>query len=73
MGATTLLNVAVQVLNAHYSVGGKSFLYTMWGLWWADVAISALCCWGMVHVMFVSSVTFLTERISLVKLISLSI
>lgn len=53
MGATTLLNVAVALISGKYRLGGKAFLYTMWGLWWVDVAISILCTWGMVHIMYV--------------------
>ncbi|KAL0956587.1 hypothetical protein HGRIS_002725 [Hohenbuehelia grisea] len=51
MGATTLLNIAVNLINEDYGFGGKAFLYALWGLWWLDVAISALCCFGMVHFM----------------------
>lgn len=51
MGATTLLNVAVNLVNEDYGIGGRPFLYTVWALWWVDVAISVVCCWGMVHYM----------------------
>ncbi|KAJ4483438.1 voltage-dependent anion channel [Lentinula aciculospora] len=51
MGACTLLNIAISLISEKYRLGGKAFLYAMWGLWWLDVAISILCCWGMVHIM----------------------
>jgi tellurite resistance protein TehA-like permease len=53
MGATTLLNVAVNLINRDYNVGGKNLLYTLWALWWLDVVISVVCCWGQVHYMSV--------------------
>ncbi|KAJ4002023.1 voltage-dependent anion channel [Lentinula boryana] len=51
MGACTLLSIAVSLISEKYRFGGKAFLYAMWGLWWLDVAISIICCWGMVHIM----------------------
>uniref|UniRef100_A0A0W0GBY7 C4-dicarboxylate transporter malic acid transport n=1 Tax=Moniliophthora roreri TaxID=221103 RepID=A0A0W0GBY7_MONRR len=51
MGATTLFNIAVNLINQRYHFGGKGFLYTIWVVWWLDVAISIICCWGMLHVM----------------------
>ncbi|KAF5385743.1 hypothetical protein D9615_002515 [Tricholomella constricta] len=51
MGATTLINVAVEVINVDYGFGGPGFLYFIWAVWWVDVAISMLCCWGVVHIM----------------------
>ncbi|KAI9445675.1 voltage-dependent anion channel [Lactarius psammicola] len=51
MGALTLIAVATIVLHGQYGFGGRGFLYTLWGLWWADVALSALCCWGIVYLM----------------------
>lgn len=51
MGAATLIGVATTVLHDQYGFGGRGFLFTLWGLWWADVAISSLCCWGLVYVM----------------------
>lgn len=51
MGVTTLINVAVEVVNIHFGVGGKGFLYFIWAVWWLDVIISALCCWVGVHTM----------------------
>jgi tellurite resistance protein TehA-like permease len=51
MGAITLISVGTTVLHGQYGFGGRTFLYTLWGLWWIDVAISILCCWGVVYVM----------------------
>ncbi|KAF9461280.1 voltage-dependent anion channel [Collybia nuda] len=51
MGATTIINVAVDVINTRCHFGGKGFLYLIWAIWWLDVFISALCCWVLVHFM----------------------
>ena len=54
MGAATLINVAVIVINGQLNYGGKSFLYFIWVTWWIDVLISFLCCWVGIHAMYVS-------------------
>ncbi|KAF8552520.1 hypothetical protein OG21DRAFT_1465582 [Imleria badia] len=51
MGATTLFTVSINVLYGTYNFGGRPFVYAIWALWWFDVAISILCCWGIVHIM----------------------
>ncbi|KAI9443569.1 voltage-dependent anion channel [Lactarius indigo] len=51
MGALTLIAVGTTVLHGQYGFGGRAFLYALWGFWWADVAISALCCWGILYLM----------------------
>lgn len=51
MGAITLITVATTVLHGHYGFGGRALLFTLWGLWWIDIVVSALCCWGLVYVM----------------------
>ena len=51
MGAITLITFGITVIQGYYGFGGRSFLFTLWVLWWIDVAISALCCWGLIHVM----------------------
>ena len=51
MGALTLIGVATSVLHGECGFGGRGFLYTLWGFWWVDVALSALCCWGILYVM----------------------
>jgi tellurite resistance protein TehA-like permease len=51
MGAVTLIGVGTTVLHDQYGFGGRAFLFTLWGLWWIDVAISFLCCWGLFYVM----------------------
>jgi tellurite resistance protein TehA-like permease len=51
MGAATLIGIGTTVLYGQYGFGGRGFLFTLWGLWWIDVAISSLCCWGLVYVM----------------------
>lgn len=54
MGATTILNVSVNVVYQHYNFGGRAFLYFLWALWWINIAISALCFWGGTYLMCVS-------------------
>ncbi|TFK44681.1 voltage-dependent anion channel [Crucibulum laeve] len=51
MAGTTLINVATDVIHNHYGLGGKGFLYFVWSMWWLDVVISVVCCWGVVHLM----------------------
>ena len=53
MGAATLINIAVVVINGQLNYGGKPFLYFLWAMWWLDVFISFLCCWVGVHTMYV--------------------
>ena len=53
MGATTLIDIAVNVINGRLNYGGKSFLYFIWAIWWLDVVISFACCWVGVHAMYV--------------------
>jgi hypothetical protein len=55
MGATTLINIAVDVINERCHFGGKGFLYFIWAIWWLDVFVSILCCWVLVHFMYVIS------------------
>ncbi|KAI0315477.1 voltage-dependent anion channel [Amylostereum chailletii] len=52
MGATTVMSVATTVFYKEYGFGGEAFLYALWGFWLLDVAISALCVWWLVHIMF---------------------
>ncbi|KAH9998989.1 voltage-dependent anion channel-domain-containing protein [Russula vinacea] len=51
MGAVTLIGVGTTVLHDQYGFGGRTFLFTLWGLWWVDIAVSFLCCWGLFYVM----------------------
>jgi tellurite resistance protein TehA-like permease len=51
MGAATLIGFGTTVLYGQYGFGGRAFLFTLWALWWIDVAVSSLCCWGLVYVM----------------------
>jgi len=51
MGLSTLIAVAVDPIYVVYGFGGRSFLYFLWAVWWADVAMAALCCWGSLHIM----------------------
>ena len=58
IGAATLINVAVMVINQQLNYGGKSFLYFIWAIWWLDVFLSFVCCWVGVHTMYVSARVF---------------
>ncbi|KIY64070.1 hypothetical protein CYLTODRAFT_457565 [Cylindrobasidium torrendii FP15055 ss-10] len=51
MGLATILSASVQLVNQDFNVGGKALLYTLWGLWWMDSALSVVCCWGILHMM----------------------
>ena len=51
MGSITLISVATTVLHGKYGFGGRGFLYVLWALWWVDITVSALCCWGVIYVM----------------------
>ncbi|KAK0455353.1 voltage-dependent anion channel [Desarmillaria tabescens] len=51
MGAVTILTTAVSLIHEDYGLGGKSFLYVIWWLWWIDVACSFLCCFGVLYCM----------------------
>ncbi|PPR07411.1 hypothetical protein CVT26_013727 [Gymnopilus dilepis] len=52
MGATTLINIAVEIIHARFHIGGKGFLYFLWAMWWLDVLVSFICCWVGLHFMF---------------------
>ncbi|EGO25855.1 hypothetical protein SERLADRAFT_466572 [Serpula lacrymans var. lacrymans S7.9] len=51
MGATTLINVAIGDIFLTYGFGGKAFVYTIWSLWWLDVALSFISCFWLMHIM----------------------
>lgn len=51
MGASTLYSVSITVLHGSYNFGGRGFVYVIWVLWWVDVSLSILCCWGTMHIM----------------------
>lgn len=53
MGATTLINIAVGHIYQKDGIGGRAFVYFLWGFWWTIVALSFLCAFAMVHVMLV--------------------
>ena len=47
----SLLREASQALNQNWGFGGRGFLYTLWGLWWLDSALSYLVAFGMLYTM----------------------
>ncbi|OCH83849.1 hypothetical protein OBBRIDRAFT_786857 [Obba rivulosa] len=52
MGAATLVNAAL-AFNQLWGVGGRRFLYVLWGLWWLDTVIALMVAFGMVCTMVV--------------------
>ncbi|KAI9572052.1 voltage-dependent anion channel, partial [Boletus coccyginus] len=62
MGATTLFAVSITVIHDIYNFGGRPLVYAIWALWWLDVAISVLCCWGIGHTMLVVSRGLITRQ-----------
>ncbi|KAH9931135.1 voltage-dependent anion channel [Epithele typhae] len=50
MGAATLINSALN-LNQDWGFGGRYLLWTLWGFWWLDSLVSAMCAFGMLYVM----------------------
>jgi tellurite resistance protein TehA-like permease len=53
MGAVTLVNVGLTVVNQYWEFGGTPFLYILWGFWWLCAVLSFLCCFGILYVMYV--------------------
>ncbi len=51
MGVATMISVAASLIHEGYGFGGKPFIYFVWAVWWLDVAVSALCCWQLMHIM----------------------
>ncbi|PAV17286.1 c4-dicarboxylate transporter malic acid transport [Pyrrhoderma noxium] len=52
MGLSNLIVGAVGTIHGYFNFGGTGFLYTLWGLWWADVVMSMAICFGQLHIMF---------------------
>ncbi|KAI0661332.1 voltage-dependent anion channel [Cubamyces menziesii] len=52
MGAATLINSALNI-NQDWGFGGKGFLWTLWGFWWLDSAVSYAIAFGMLYTMMV--------------------
>jgi len=52
MGAATLINASLAI-NQDWGFGGRGFLYTLWGFWWLDSAVSYAVAFGMVYTMMV--------------------
>ena len=51
MGGATLITTAAGFIYEQYSFGGRTFLYTIWAIWWLDVFVSLLCAFVLVHMM----------------------
>ncbi|KAI0630202.1 voltage-dependent anion channel [Trametes polyzona] len=52
MGAATLINAGLN-LNQDWGFGGEAFLWTLWGFWWLDSAVSYAIAFGMLYTMMV--------------------
>ncbi|KAI8972219.1 voltage-dependent anion channel [Trametes punicea] len=52
MGAATLINSALNI-NQDWGFGGDAFLWTLWGFWWLDSAVSYIIAFGMLYTMMV--------------------
>lgn len=49
--ATSNIIEGALFLNRGFAFGGKGFLHTMWGFWWANVGIAMLITFGMLYIM----------------------
>ena len=49
-----LTNLA-QNINQDWGFGGTGFLWTLWGFWWLDSAVSYAIAFGMLYAMYVST------------------
>ncbi|KAI5120976.1 hypothetical protein M0805_006648 [Coniferiporia weirii] len=65
MGFATLIIAAVGIVYNYFGFGGNGFIYVLWGLWWLDVAVSLIICFGQLHIMF----TRQTHEISVMTMI----
>ncbi|TDL24281.1 hypothetical protein BD410DRAFT_115754 [Rickenella mellea] len=52
MGFATILTASVGILYEHFGFGGPKFLYALWVLWWLDVSVALIICFGQLHIMF---------------------
>ena len=51
MGFATIIMGSVTVLYEYFGFGGRAFLISLWALWWLDVALALMVCFGQLHVM----------------------
>lgn len=58
MGGATLINVALVTANQYWGFGGLGYVYVLWGFWWLDAAISFLCLYGLIFLMYVSLIPY---------------
>ena len=63
MGATTLISIAVDIINGRLNYGGKSFLYFILAIWWLNVFVSFVCCWVGIHTMYISGHVFFLMQV----------
>lgn len=54
MGFATIIISSTAVVYDYFGYGGPPFLYALWGLWWADVVVALVTCFGQLHVMCVA-------------------
>ena len=47
--------MGLQNINQDWGFGGNAFLWTLWGFWWLDSAVSYLIAFGMLYAMYVTT------------------
>lgn len=51
MGFATIIVAAVGIVRGYFDFGGDGLVWVLWGLWWADVAVSIAIAFGQLHFM----------------------
>lgn len=41
----------LKAVNQDWGFGGSAFLWTLWGFWWLDSAVSYIVAFGMIYAM----------------------
>ena len=47
-----------QNINQDWGFGGEPLLWTLWGFWWLDSAVSYLIAFGMLYAMYVTTLFY---------------
>lgn len=53
MGFATIIITSIGIVYNYFGFGGTGLLYTIWSLWWVDIAASLIICFGQLHIMSV--------------------
>ncbi len=51
MGFATIIIAAIGIVRGYFDFGGDGLVWVLWGLWWADVAVSIAIAFGQLHFM----------------------